>query len=263
MDNKWTVPFAIVVAGTLIAGAIYFSNKSTSQTQQQPQTGTPQKVTITLEPVSATEHILGNPAAAITVVEFSDTECPFCKQFHTTMHQVVDEYGKDGSLAWVYRHFPIPELHPKAAKESEALECAAELGGNDKFWAYTDKIYEITPSNNQLDAAQLPIIAKEVGLDVTAFNNCLSSGKHADTVEADKQEAVKAGGRGTPFSVLILKKKLTDDAEGVITQLAAQLRAQTGTDAILISQDKTKVAISGAFPYSFLKGIFDLILGRP
>lgn len=260
MDNKWTVPFAIVAAGALVAGAIYFSNKDkTPQAQQPVTTG---KVTITLEPVNPAEHILGNPNAEISVVEFSDTECPFCKQFHTTMHQVVDEYGKDGSVAWIYRHFPIPELHPKAPKEGEALECAAELGGNDKFWAYTDKIYAVTPSNNQLDPAQLPVIAKEVGLDVTAFNNCLSSGKHAAVVEADKQEAVKAGGRGTPFSVLILKKKLTTDAEGVISQLAAQLRAQTGTDVILISQDKTKIAVSGAFPYNFFKDIFDLILGR-
>lgn len=260
MDNKWTVPFSIVIAGALIAGAVYFSNKDTS-----PQAGLPkttEKVVIDLRPIDPAEHILGNPNAEIVMVEFSDTECPFCKQFHTTMHQAVEEYGKDGKFSWVYRHYPIVELHPKAPKEAEALECAAELGGNEKFWAYTDKIYSITPSNNQLDAAQLPVVAKEVGLDVTAFNNCLSSGKHVAAIEADKQEAVKAGSKGTPFSVLVLKKKLTSDAEGVISQLAAQMRAQSGTDVILISQDKTKIAISGALPFSFLKGIFDLILGK-
>ena len=86
------------------------------------------------------DHIIGDKNAKVVIVEYSDTECPFCKVFHETLHQVVSEYdGKD--VAWVFRHWPIPQLHPKAPKEAEALECAAELGGNDMFWKYTHKLF--------------------------------------------------------------------------------------------------------------------------
>lgn len=146
------------------------------------------------------------------------------------MKKVMETYGKDGDVAWVYRHFPIDQLHSKARKQAEATECANDLGGNDKFWAFTNTLYERTPSNNGFDDKQLPVIAKDIGLDVDAFNACLSSGKFAAKVEADYQDAVKAGGRGTPYSLIITKK------------------------------DGTKVPINGAQPYESLKGTLDLLL---
>lgn len=103
--------------------------------------------------VSSDDHILGNVSAKIIVIEYSDLECPFCKVFHNTMHQVVEK--SNGDVAWVYRHYPIPQLHPKAFREAEATECAWEQKGNDGFWKYTDKLFEITPSNNGLDEAKL------------------------------------------------------------------------------------------------------------
>lgn len=114
-----------------------------------------------IKPISDQDHILGNPDAPVKVVEFADTECPFCKRFHPTMHQVIQEYGRSGQVAWVYRHFPIDEIHSKARKEATALECANELGGNTTFWQYTDRLYEITPSNNNLDLNELSRIAME------------------------------------------------------------------------------------------------------
>src|SRR3989338_3720694 len=229
--EKLSVPIAIVIAGGLIGGALYYSNiKIGSQpiktTAPQAENGT-----ISMRPVSADDHILGNPNADVIIVEYSDTECPFCKQFHNTLERVMNEYGKDGKVAWVYRHFPIAELHSKARKESEALECANELGGPGKFWEYTNMLFDITPSNNNLDPAQLPIIAKNVGLDVKAFNTCLSSEKYAAKVEADYQDAVKAGGQGTPNS-------------------------------ILISKDGTKVTVQGAQPYESLKATIDALLQK-
>lgn len=101
----------------------------------------------------ADEHILGNLNAKIIIVEYSDPECPFCKVFHNTMHQVVD--NGSGEIAWVYIHYPIPQLHPKAFHEAEATECAWEQGGNKAFWKYMDKLFEITPSNNGLDESRL------------------------------------------------------------------------------------------------------------
>ncbi|MGB6882161.1 MAG: thioredoxin domain-containing protein, partial [Microgenomates group bacterium] len=95
--------------------------------------------------ITEKDYIRGSKDARVFLIEYSDFECPFCKDFHETAQQIVDEY--DGQVGWVYRHFPLDVLHAKARTEAIAAECAAELGGNDGFWAFIDKIYEITPSN--------------------------------------------------------------------------------------------------------------------
>lgn len=205
------MPIAIIIAGIFIAGAvIYGSGKTTNdnianvpqrQAVEQQQTGDLEKMT----PISSGDHIRGNPDALIKIVEYSDTECPFCKKFHTTMQQVMDEYEKSSKVAWVYRHYPLDQLHSKARKESEATECAAEIGGNDKFWAYLDRLMEITPANNGLDPTELPKIAQYVGLDTTKFNECLSSGKYAQKIEEHVQNAQVTGGNGTPWSIVVGK----------------------------------------------------------
>jgi len=200
-NNNLTVPIAIIIAGIFIAGAVYFTNRNAVPAPSASDTNTEDK--IDLAPITDQDHILGNPDADIIVVEYSDTECPYCKSFHATMNKVMEEYGKTGQVAWVYRHFPLDSIHPKADKEAEATECAEELGGPDMFWNYVNKIYEITPSNNGLDLGLLPQIAEELGLDRGAFQECLDSGKYADKVEAAFQTGVTAGVRGTPHSIVI------------------------------------------------------------
>jgi protein-disulfide isomerase len=158
-----------------------------------------------MRPVSKDEHIRGNPAAPVTLIEYSDFECPFCKRFHLTAKKVVDE--SNGQVKWVYRHFPLDELHPlKARKEAAASECAAELGGNDAFWKFADRFYELTPSNNRTDIDRvLPQIAREIGLDAEKFASCLASGRHDQRVDEDLQNAYDTGGRGTPWSIIVSK----------------------------------------------------------
>lgn len=148
------------------------------------------------------DHIRGEKNAAVTIIEYSDTECPFCKRFHPTVQEMVDTYK--GKVRWVYRHFPLRQLHSKAAKEAEATECAYEQGGDDAFWKYVDRIYAITPSNDGLDPAELPKIATSIGLNKQKFETCLSSGKYASKVQEDENDAVSAGGRGTPYSVIVV-----------------------------------------------------------
>ena len=148
IKNNFSIPVAIVVAGVLIAGAVYLSaGKSVPEGATNQAIQPTQGDTTSLDKMRAItkdDHVRGNPNAPVKIVEYSDTECPFCKRFHPTMNQIMGEYGKNGKVAWVYRHFPIDSLHPiKARKEAEATECANELGGNDKFWAYLDRIYEI------------------------------------------------------------------------------------------------------------------------
>jgi protein-disulfide isomerase len=169
--QSFAIPVAIVLAGLLIGGAVYMSGK-TDGTSKAGYVNPLAQATrdITIKPLSDADHMLGSANADITIVEYSDTGCPFCKNFHSTLQTIMKEYGTGGKVAWVYRHFPIAQLHKKAAKEAQASECAADQG---KFWQYIDQIYSITPSSDRLDAAQLPVIAKSVGLDVEAFNACL------------------------------------------------------------------------------------------
>ena len=207
-----TIPVAIIIAGLIIAGSIIYTVKSRAPKEaavdnKKTEENQPLLVEENIRPVTSRDHILGNPEAGVKVVEFSDTECPFCKSFHRTMHQLINEYGKSGEVAWVYRHFPLDALHSKARKEAEATECANELGGNDKFWSYLDRLFETTPSNNNLDLAKLPEIAKDVGLSRAEFEKCLESGKFAKRIQEDLDDAMNSGGNGTPYSVIIAKNK--------------------------------------------------------
>jgi protein-disulfide isomerase len=203
-QNSYLVPASIIVAGLLIAFAVVYTNGAPGVKNQEASGGviaTGEKGK-DMRPVDSTDYILGNPDAPIKIVEYSDLECPFCKTYHPTLKKIMSEYGKDGKVAWVYRHLPLDSIHPKARKEAEAAECAGELGGNNAFWAYIDKVFEITPANNRLEASELPKIAEQIGISRTAFESCLTSGRNAEKVEADFQDAIKAGGDGTPYTVI-------------------------------------------------------------
>ncbi len=233
-----TVPVAILIAGALIGGAILWTQRPSTVAKD-----TGQKNEGVLAPVTTEDHILGNPNADLVIVEFSDFSCPFCKIFHPTMRKIMDEYGKTGKVAWVYRSFPLDKpdqngniLHKNAGNEAEAAECVADLGGNDKFWEYTNKVYEITPSvtsssPNGLDQAQLPIIAASVGIDKQKFNACLASGKFKDKVAAQYLDGVNAGVLGTPFSYILTKSG-------------------------------QKIPVNGAQPYADVKAAIDSLLAK-
>ncbi len=206
-NNFLTVPVAIVIAGVIIAISLFVGIRSRTPVAANPQV--PQAPAGNLEamaPITKGDHIRGNANAPITIVEYSDFECPFCKRFHDTMKQVMSEFGASDKVAWVYRQFPLDALHSKARKEAVASECAAELGGNDAFWKFTDRFFELTPSNNQTDIdTVLPQIAREIGLNEQKFSSCLGSGKYDAHVEADVQNAGATGGNGTPWSIIVGK----------------------------------------------------------
>src|SRR3989344_4827098 len=112
--NNYALPVTIVVAGLLIAGAVFWAGRSgnTGNGGEQPETVRPY--------TAGTDYILGNPQASVMVIEYADLECPYCKDFHTTMHQVMDFYGEAGQVAWVFRHFPLAQIHSKAPQEAAA-----------------------------------------------------------------------------------------------------------------------------------------------
>jgi len=232
--SKLAIPGAIVLAGALIATGLFFSRSEGSKLQKTP-VNDPEKTDFdpasfgeqNVSPITENDHVFGNPDAPVKIIEFSDLECPFCKQFHSVMEQVVEEY--EGKVARVYRHFPLPQIHPNAPKQAEATECAAELGGNDAFWKYLDRIFEITPSNNGLDMRLLPEIAEYIGLDKTAFQQCLDSRKYAGKIADYYNDAIRSGGKATPYSIIITK-------------------------------DGTKKSIPGSLPFSSMKIVIDSLL---
>jgi protein-disulfide isomerase len=148
-----------------------------------------------------TDHIRGNPKATVAVVEYSDFECPFCIRLEPTLTQISKEYGDKVMI--VYRHFPLG-FHANAPKEAEATECANELGGNDAFWSYHDKIFERTTGNGTgFPLANLVPLAKELGLNETAFKSCLDSGKYAKHVADEMAAGQAAGVSGTPGNFIV------------------------------------------------------------
>jgi protein-disulfide isomerase len=203
LKNKTTWILAVLLAVAAFLAVTFWTRlqslegekgaKEVGEVAKQEEAGS-------VEALKAEEHLRGDQEARILLIEYSDLECPFCRRFHLTAKQAVDNF--DGQVAWVYRHFPLDQLHSKARKEAEATECAAELGGNEGFWKLTDKIYEVTPGNNGLDLETLPDLAEQVGLERTGFEECLDSGRQAQLVEEDYQSGLKAGIRGTPGIIL-------------------------------------------------------------
>ncbi len=252
-QNKFSIPLAIVVAGIIIAGGIYLSKMPSAPVVNNPAQSAKN---YPIKAVNADDHIVGSTDAPIVVVEFSDLECPFCKSFHVTMQSIMSSYGKDGKVAWVYRQFPL-SIHPKAQKEAEAAECAAELGGNTGFWKFIDQIFAITPSNNQLDASLLSKTAKDIGLDAVKFNACLDSGKYAQKVMDEEADGVKGGAQGTPYSVLVLKNPLSATALNSLNQYVA---SQGLGENVYVSTDKKQVVLNGAIPLQYVQPVFDAIL---
>jgi protein-disulfide isomerase len=148
------------------------------------------------------DHIYGNPDAEISLIEYSDFECPFCKKFHATAKRLVEKY--DGKVNWVYRHFPLSFHNPGAAKQAVASECAGELGGNDLFWKYADAIYARTRSGGTgFPESRLVPLAEELGLDGAQFKDCLVSGRHMARIQADLTEGRQIGITGTPGNILL------------------------------------------------------------
>ncbi len=131
----------------------------------------------------------GPKDAPITIVEFSDFECPYCGAAHDTVEQVMSTYA--GKVRLVYRQFPL-SFHPHAEKAAEASLCAADQG---KFWEYHDVLFK---NQKKLDPTDLKAFASEVGMDGQKFGQCLESGDKKKAVDADQQAGLAAGVGGTP-----------------------------------------------------------------
>ncbi len=159
-----------------------------NDTPDQPQ----QPIKIDMKKLSEGFPTKGNADAPITIVEFSDLQCPFCGSwFKNAYKQINENYIKTGKVKLVYRHFPLSS-HPEAAPAANATECANEQG---KFWEMHDKIFL---NQAQLSAANYKAWAKDLGLDTAKFDSCYDSKKYDSKVTADFSEGASVGVSGTP-----------------------------------------------------------------
>ena len=170
--------------------------------QRQAEQARPQQLAKNVPPPTPEDHVYGDRNAPVTLIEYSDFECPYCKRFHATAKQLVDR--SNSRVNWVYRHFPLDSHNPGAQKQAEAVECAAELGGNEAFWKYTDTIYERTRSGGKgFPIENLVPLAAEIRLDQGVFRACLDSGKYARKVQQQMRDGERAGVNGTPGNILL------------------------------------------------------------
>ena len=220
---------SIIAAGIIIAGSIFFTGSTTPSGNLAANLGQPSddpyipeaNDDIVVAAVTEDDHVKGDFDAPVTIIEYSDLECPFCARVHPTLEQVVADY--DGDVRWVYRHFPLTQIHPNATRAAEAAECAAEQDGDAGFWAIVDGIFEA--ASPDLSADGLVALAEAAGLNGGAIESCLDEGTYASYVADETAKAAAAGAQGTPYSVIM-------DAEGSTTPVSGALPYENWTAII-------------------------------
>jgi len=237
------IPIAIIIGFAMIAIAIFFSTKETAAPTTYvnlPNSADAAAASTGISrPVSEDDYIRGNPNAQILMVEYSDYDCPFCKEYHDTMKQIMDEYGVTGQVAWVYRQFPIAELHPNSPKISEAALCVGDIGGNASFWKFTDSIFQGREVEEPTSVTKLPNYAEAAGVKLEDYISCIESGRMRDSVISQIEDGFNSGARGTPYTILIVgnQQAVIEGAQpyevvkGIINNLLEQLDGTFDTES--------------------------------
>ncbi len=225
-NNPSVLAGAIVLAGVIIAGAILLKGSSPAAVAPIPvkDTGT------VLAPVSASDRVLGNPQAKVTLVLYEDFQCPFCGAISglqsnteaikylekavpgwTPFIPVVNDYIKNGQVFFTYRDFAF--LGPESMRSAEAARCA---GDQNKFWEYHDYLYAHQNGENQggFSDPNLKSFAKDLGLNTVSFNSCMDTNKYTQAVIDSKTEGIKAGVSATPKGFILRNGKIVDTIEG-------------------------------------------------
>lgn len=215
------IVFLLIAAffiGVLVTKVSYLEGgvQNTSATQEATVPQAPQQPSGPVEVSVDDDPVLGDKNAPVTMVEFVDYECPFCKRFFDeTLSQIKSEYIDTGKVKLVMRDLPL-DFHQNAHKESQAAECAREQGGDSAYYKYHDEIFKRTVSNGTgLALDQLSVIAKDIGLNGSTLQSCLDSEKYKDEVDKDLADAAKYGANGTP-TFFIGKSSSSDVFSGTI-----------------------------------------------
>lgn len=203
----------LMVKGVDLPGTSAPSKTTTTTNTNTAATTTPTPTTVNASdiPVNDDDYVRGNPDAKVTIVAFSDIECPFCKRFHPSLKAVFDANADD--VRWVFKHFPL-SFHPEAKPAAVASECVGKLAGNDAFWTYVDTLYE---KQNELGDALYAQEAANVGVNADEFATCLDSGEFNQKIAADQQLGQSIGVGGTP-STFVISGDVAEKLNGAVSQ---------------------------------------------
>tara|TARA_B100002051_G_scaffold276795_1_gene328272 strand:- start:2314 stop:3105 length:792 start_codon:yes stop_codon:yes gene_type:complete len=225
--KDFLIPLSIIIAGIFVGAGLYFGGGGT-QNLAQPVTDPTDAVaeveevdtTNKVSPVDENDHIKGDRDAAIVIVEYSDFDCPFCSRYHDVMNEIVAE---NNDVAWVYRHFPLEQLHPQAAAVALASECVAKVAGPTGFWSFTDGYFAARGAGDQTAHATLiGDLVREAGAAGAVYDECFNNQEKAEDIEADLNNAVETGGRGTPWSIIIGPSGKTYPVNGALPKTAVE-----------------------------------------
>lgn len=205
------------------AAMVYPGQQNNDQTN--PATNGDQ---ISFRPIDNTDYVRGASKPKFYIVEYSDTECPYCIKFHQTLKQVLQSYPND--IAWVYRFSPIPALHQYATSEAVAAHCVGKINGSIDFWRYLDRIFDTTQGNDSLDQIKLDEYAAELGVNSSSFATCRQSADSLKRVSDDIADARRAGLQGTPYSLILNTK---GEVVGTIPGYVTYAQLQPKIDALL------------------------------
>ncbi len=183
----WILLFVIIVTLIWLAVSVlfaYLNSRPNETIQPTANQASVEKIYTTTDPS------LGNPNAPLQVVEFSDFQCPYCAQAHSIIRQLLKNFPND--VYFIYRDFPIDEIHPQARLAAEAAQCAFD---QEKFWEYHDLLFQ---NQDKLDLGYLLLYAQRLNLDLVVFTDCLESGKYSNEVSQDLNDGYDVGVRATP-----------------------------------------------------------------
>ena len=197
-----TTPVAVIVAAIIIAGGLMGYGIIT-----QGGSNSVPKPLFKGRAVDATDYVEGKTTSKVFVVEYSDPECPFCGQVSATIKQLRTDYA--GKVAFVYRHFPLTQIHKNAFDRSRAMACAGKVGGTEKYYAYIDTYYgyETSKQSTEIPKTGLEDFARTVGLDITAFSSCMKNNETSQLVTDSVTDGAAAGVQGTPSTFILVKTK--------------------------------------------------------
>ncbi|MBI2670295.1 MAG: DsbA family protein [Candidatus Yanofskybacteria bacterium] len=197
---QFILPGAILLAALIVSGTLLYTRGGDVTAQISGSVVKSEKTEIK---ISSSDHILGNQKAKITIVEFSDFQCPFCRSFwNGAFQEIKTNYIDTGKAKFVYKHFPL-SFHSAAQPAAEASECAND---QSKFWEFHDKIFEeqakLGQGTIQFGKPEIIKWAAAIKLNMPQFNECFNSGKYAQRVSDDMAQGSKAGVGGTPTTFI-------------------------------------------------------------
>lgn len=197
-----TKPLFIFVLVTAIVGSgIFLSDRLSSGSRFVHEQQERQSLRLQLLEVSENDHIIGDRDAPVKLIQYSDSDCPFCKRLISTLENVSNNYS--GDVVWIYRHSQL-SIYPNSIKEAEAMECAFQQRGEEIFFAYRSAMYDIKLTGNSLqDRETLVSIAQTFGLDEVAFYECLVEERFREKVDQERLNGAAAGVGRVPYTFII------------------------------------------------------------